>query len=325
MGKIDISLADFFSDMDRYADLINVYIFHGRRVVKAVDILEKDSRVTGILRRLGNRKRRHLIQKYRDIVRRIVFGTHIVVLGLEHQEHIHYAMPVRILMEDAAEYDEQMRKIQKRHRRLKDLHGAEYIGSFSKQDRINPILTIVIYYGEEPWTGPKDLYEMMDLESIPEEIKERINNYPIYILEVRSYPDIEKFQSDIREVFGFVQTAKDKDALMQFVEKHREQFEHLEEDAYDLIAALTGSAELADSKMQRKNEGGTFNMCEGIRALIEDGIQRGKIDGIRQGGRSKAETVAHNMFLRGMTAEDTAAICEEDIELIRSWFDGWRK
>lgn len=117
--------------------------------------------------------------------------------------------------------------------------------------------------------------------------------------------------------------------MMQFVEKHREQFEHLEEDAYDLIAALTGSAELANSKMQRKNEGGTFNMCEGIRALIEDGIQegiqRGKIDGIRQGGRSKAETVAHNMFLRGMTAEDTATICEEDIELIRSWFDGWRK
>ena len=112
---------------------------------------------------------------------------------------------------------------------------------------------------------------------------------------------------------------------MQFVEKHREQFEHLEEDAYDLIAALTGSAELAATKMQRKNEGGTFNMCEGIRALIEDGKIEGRIDGIRQGGRSKAETVAHNMFLRGMTAEDTAAICEEDIELIRSWFDGWRK
>jgi len=151
------------------------------------------------------------------------------------------------------------------------------------------------------------------------------------------FSDPEQFQSDIREVFGFLQTSKDKHALLEFVEKHRERFEQLQEDAYDLIAVLTGSAELAEHKMERQNEGGTFNMCEGLKGLIEDGRLEGLADGIRQGladGRrqgladgsvSKARTVARNMFLRGMSAEDTAAICEEDLELIRAWFREWGK
>lgn len=345
MGKIDISLAEYFSDPIRYADLLNGYIFQGRQKVKPDDVLEKDSRVTGILGKFGSLRKRHRIQKYRDIVRRIVFGTHIAIIGLEHQQLIHRAMPVRILMEDAAGYDEQLRKIQKHHRRMRDLHGDEYVGGFSSQDYLNPILTIVIYWGEDSWTGPKNLHELMKLDRFPEELRPYINNYPIYVLDVRTCPNLERFQSDIREVFGFVQTSKDTQALFQFVEQHREQFEKLQEDAYDLIAVLTGSAELAENKADHKNEGGTFNMCEGLRGLIEEGRQEGLADGWRQGladgrrqgladGRrqgladglsSKAKTVARNMFLRGMSADDAAAICEEDIDLIRSWFEEWTK
>lgn len=37
----------------------------------------------------------------------------------------------------------------------------------------------------------------------------------------------------------------------------------------------------------------------------------------------KQKELYRNMFLRGMSAEDAAAICEEDLELVRSWFQTW--
>ena len=49
MGKKDIALARYFEDEDRYADLINGYVFSGEQVVSGSDILEKNILVTGVL------------------------------------------------------------------------------------------------------------------------------------------------------------------------------------------------------------------------------------------------------------------------------------
>ena len=51
MGKKDIALARYFEDPRRYADLINGYVFGGEQVVRAEDIVEKDTRSTGVTRR----------------------------------------------------------------------------------------------------------------------------------------------------------------------------------------------------------------------------------------------------------------------------------
>lgn len=69
-------------------------------------------------------------------------------------------------------------------------------------------------------------------------------------------------------------------------------------------------------------------MCEAIRGMIEDGRQEGIQAGIQTGvitGRmEKSRTAARNMFLRGMGPEDAAAICEEDLELVKTWFKEWK-
>jgi len=71
MGKRDIPIVVYFQDDERYADLLDVHIFGGRRVVTAEDIREKDSRVNGVL---GKVKSRFQFQKYRDAVRRVQEG-----------------------------------------------------------------------------------------------------------------------------------------------------------------------------------------------------------------------------------------------------------
>ena len=77
-------------------------------------------------------------------------------------------MPIRIMLEDAAGYDKQMRRIQKHHRNRKDLHGDEFLGGFSIRDKVYPVITICIYYGDKPYDGAKELYQIMEYETLPD-------------------------------------------------------------------------------------------------------------------------------------------------------------
>lgn len=100
---------------------------------------------------------------------------------------------------------------------------------------------------------------------------------------MRSFGDVELFQSDLREVFGFFQRSEDKNAVRQFVEERKEQFECLDEDAYDMIAALTKTKEFVEKKEEYREEGSGINMCRAIRELIEDGRMEGRAEGKAEG------------------------------------------
>ena len=45
-----------------------------------------------------------------------------------------------------------------------------------------PVVTLVLYYGEEDWDGPMCLHDMLD---IPEEIKKYINDYRLNIIQIK--------------------------------------------------------------------------------------------------------------------------------------------
>ena len=213
MGQKDISLVCYFDDRARYADLINGFIFCGEQVVSEEDVQEMDSNVTDVFGRLRNR---FMVQKYRDCVRKIVFDTGFAIVGIENQDQVHYAMPVRIMLEDAAGYDRQLRHIRKRHRQ---------------------------------------------------------------VVELRSFEDIDCFRTDLREVFGFIKHSNDKNREWEFAFQNEETFQCLDEDAFDVIVSVTGSAELEQIKDMYCEEGGKINMCEAIRGMIEDG----RIEGVKQG------------------------------------------
>ena len=292
MGKRDIALARYFEDEDRYADLINGFVFRGEPVISGENILDKNTRITGF-----------------------------VVIALEHQDQIHYSMPVRVMLEDAAGYDEQMRRIQKKNQKVKGLDKGEFLGSFRKEDRLNAVFTIVLYYGEKTWDGAKDLYSLINFDEVPEMLKDLFNNYRLHVLEVRRFKDTDLFQTDLREVFGFIGFSGDKTAVRNYVAENQDSFEQLSEDAYDVIAVMAHSKELEDVKERYREKGGKINMCEAIRGMIEDG----RLEGRREGELKAKQIVARNMYLRGMSEEDTSGLCEEDIELVRQWFHKWRK
>lgn len=130
----------------------------------------------------------------------------------------------------------------------KDLGGAEYLSGFGREDRLVPVFTAVIYFGEEKWDGPTRLKEMMDLDMVPEEVRGKIADYPIHLIDVRRYPHAERFRTDLRLVFGFLQRASEPKALTGFIGENTKEFSSLTEDTYDMIAVMSGTGELTKLK-----------------------------------------------------------------------------
>ena len=60
-------------------------------------------------------------------------------------------------------YIKQYEKIKEKYPRKKGLCGNEFLSHMKKTDKLIPVVTVVIYYGDEEWDGAKSLYEMMDI------------------------------------------------------------------------------------------------------------------------------------------------------------------
>lgn len=52
-----------------------------------------------------------------------------------------------------------------------------------KSDRLHPVISLCVYYGENQWDGPFSLKDMLE---IPEKIKPLVSDYRMNLIQVRS-------------------------------------------------------------------------------------------------------------------------------------------
>lgn len=213
----------------------------------------------------------------RDLLKKSAYGVNFLLVGIENQDEIHYAMPLRVMGYDFRSYDREFRKIKNRHKRRRDLSGAEFLSGFSKADRLKPIITLVVYYGENPWDGPLSLKDMLDWSGIPEKIKQKVQDYPVYFLDVRRFSGIEKMKTDARLVFGFLQRQDDREKLAEYIQKNAEEFDRLDSDAGDMITVLANIEEPMRKYMEEsKNERGEVKVCKALTEMREEARLEGE-------------------------------------------------
>lgn len=283
MQEKDIITNTYWADNERFADIMNVGMFQGRKVLSAERLEEKDSNSAALTERMKKKKG---IQKRRDVLKKADFGTNFVLIGIENQTGLHRAMPVRIMGYEFLEYNKQLSNIEREHRRKKDLSEEDYIAGFSREDRLNPVCTLVIYYGKEPWTGPTKLSDILNFENLPEEVQELVADYPIHVIDARRFKDSEKLETDARLLFGILQREDDAEAVETYARENEEAFQNVCEDTFDAIAILTNHKSIIGIKEQSQNEGGNYDMCEAFRQMEERGEKRGEKRG-RELGEDK--------------------------------------
>ena len=275
----DLLLKCYFSDNERYADLINGIGFGGKQVVKASDLTELDSQNGHYEKEIVREGSSVKKTKSRDLVRKTALGVNFAVVGIENQEQVHYMMPLRVMTYDAGEYQRQAVQIKRKLRKKSGVTSAEYLSGFAKDSKLYPCVTFVLFYGEE-WDGSHDLHGILDFTDIPPELKGLVSNYSINVIEIRKLQSTDNFHTDLKQVFDFIRFSKDKQKLRELVENESSYLE-MEESAYDVAVAFSGAEELVGIKKHYKKER-KVNMCQALKEMLQDERDEGRVEGRRE-------------------------------------------
>lgn len=195
MGKIDISLSSYLSHPPVFADLFNAWLYGGRQVIDYRELQPEDP--------VQNRPEYAAAYKHvRDVVKMYYQdGMELVLLGIENQEEIDYTAPVRILQYDGADYQKKVRRVEAENR--KRLGFKTGLPAFFPEDRITPVITLLLYFGKEEWRKPRRLHDLLRFPDGSDMLRQFVPDYPIHVLSVREDMDISLLHTQLRQVSDF--------------------------------------------------------------------------------------------------------------------------
>lgn len=176
MPKPDVALKDFFKDNEIFAAVFNGCFFEGRNVIDSSKMEPAD---TAYAESVRTGLKIEKINKFRDLIRRTSRG-YLIILGIEDQNKIHYSMPLRKMLYDVLGYCTEISMLGNTQDK-KSWTVDERLSNVSKGTKVTPIITVVLYTGEDEWDGPKSLHDMMDIDG---EIKPFVPDYPLYIIDL---------------------------------------------------------------------------------------------------------------------------------------------
>ena len=285
MGEKDSLTKRFMSRPDVFADAFNCLIYEGRPVIKPEDLREMDTTAIAapyLEQTAQGGKPKASIQKYRDVMKEWVCmtdgRTSYVVLGIENQSHIHYAMPVKNMLYDAIQYENQVKDAEEALRRhgdpvqANDRHG-EYLSGFGRKDRIKPVITLVVYLGDKQWDGPISIYDM--LTDTDDALKPFIQDYKIHLISPYSASEelLTNMVSELREVMLYIKYNRDGEKLRQTVQRDP-RFRELSTETTVMLNVLT------NSHIEIPKGAKTIDMCLALQQIEQKGRMEGRMEGI---------------------------------------------
>jgi len=251
----------------------------------------------------------NLAQKHRDLLKfaAMMQDSHAnyVILGVENQMEVHYAMPVRNMVYDALQYDKQVAMIAAANRRNKRFssgtmrNNGEFLSGFLRTDKILPVITLTLYFGTEPWDGPLSLREMYDIND--SKLLDFVPDYRVQLIQpmTLSEDDFEKFHTSLREVLQTIKYSVDAQKLTEYITQN-ERMHHLDLSAANVINTVAGIG------LEIKQDRGKVDMCKAIEDLKAEsraeGREEGRVEGREEGHtKGRAETIEQTVaMLRNM-------------------------
>lgn len=300
--KADVILKDFWRQNERFADLFNAVIFRGEQVIKPEDLTERDTDMSGIIQFKGYQE---TLERTRDVVKKMAYGVEFAVLGIESQQKIHYAMPLRTMLYDSLGYLKEYQEITRiRKAERGKMTEDEFLSKMRKEDRLHPIISIVLYYSEKSWDGPTCLKDM--IVEMPEEMERIFSDYKMNLVQIRESEQYTFHNEEVRAVFEISREIFNGN-LDKINEKYRDR--DLTPELITVIGKITDSAELV---RQGKIEE-VANMCTALEKWEKENIERGTKRGIEKGIAKMVLTLLN----KGKTVEETADWLELTEEYVR--------
>ncbi len=277
--KPDVVLKNYWNSNAEFADLFNAVLFQGKQIIQPED-LESDDTDEATLQEHGDSV--DSLNLFRDTIKICKksekSGIQFVLLGMEHQEHIHYAMPMRVMGMDYSLYKKQYDSNARKYKTSEGMTADEFLSHMKKDDKFTPVITVVVYYGKEAWDGAKSLHEMLEL---PDEWTVYVNDYKMLLVEARK-SNLVFHNMNNQHLFGLLEILLEQGRNANEVKNRAIAYANGNEIETCVAMAAAGAAKCnIDYQMLSKKEG--VNMGTVFEELAKENKELGKIEGKAEG------------------------------------------
>ena len=202
MGEKDILEKKLLAFNDVFAEFLNGVMFDGKEVVKEDELTDVQS--------WSQYKRDDGRYRYQDRDVAKLWkkkGVIVSLIGIENQDIPDEDMIFRVLSYDGASYRTQLSDKYRRKRKAKKKQHAQSKGLVKTTENVTeeiyPVITFVIYYGEEEWKHETTLRKRLKIE---DEITKYVGDYHINLIDLKklSEDDINKFKKDFKVIADYI-------------------------------------------------------------------------------------------------------------------------
>ena len=247
----DIALKDFFSDNKVYASVFNDFLFKEDLIypdeLEPIDTAYQETVIA--------KAKPEKIYRYRDCLRRTKYG-HLLIVGIENQDKIHYAMAVRKMLYDALSYSSELGIYGSKDVDKTEWTVDERLSNVPRGVKVTPVITVVFYTGENRWDGAKSLHDMMDID---DKIKPFVPDYPLYVIDLGHDKDLSFSNEDLEEIRIFLSSIYNGTADVSKYE--------VKSSTVALAGILANDNKLYT--LANETKGGKRQMCEVLRLRDE--------------------------------------------------------
>ncbi|MBP3475591.1 MAG: Rpn family recombination-promoting nuclease/putative transposase [Lachnospiraceae bacterium] len=284
MGQKDLVSKKLERRPEIYADIINALLYEGKQILAPQNLYPAP------VESIYERDDGALHSQYNDVSKyEMHHGKIMLRYTLENQTTPDYKMLFRKAGYEGAIYREQY-------------DGTETY----------PLITLVLYWGEENWHPAFDMHSYFKRKKIPENAWQYIDNAKLYVFSMRKLPwEVrQRFRSDMRIIVDYLAEGKAYEPTDQEIRNI--------DDVMRLLYELTGDMGFINKMTElqhRQRKGEKITMCEvidkfvargreqGIQLGIEQGIEQGIQKGIQQARTEYAQSCTNLYITQGQSQQ----------------------
>ena len=295
--KPDIVVKNYWRNNEQFADFFNAVLFDGKEIIKADELEDIDTEESSILE---HKDYAESIGAARDNVKirkkSTIYNVELVILGMEGQERIHYAMPMRVMGYDYGTYKKQYDDNAKKYKNANGMSRDEYMSKMKKMDKFIPVITIVVYYGENPWDGALSLHEMLN---IPKEVEPFVNDYKMHLIEARKN-NLKLHNINTIDLFNLLEILLNKDEKLKETKEKAIQYASEHDVDKSVIMTVAGAANCKMDYDMIAGKG-SVDMCTVFEETRFEGRLEGRLEGKLEG---RAEEIIETGHEFGLSEEE---------------------
>ena len=267
---------------DVFADIFNALVYKGEQVLDPGKLKQIEGESISSPDGVGLKQlNRDIFMEYADS------DTRYLVLGIDDQDDVDNTMPLRGMGMDYASYEKQVRQIMAQNKEAKKDPGGRKIYGHQK---LIPVVTLILYFGDSNWNGPKSLKDMLKMPN--EDQFPGIGNYiqdygmNLIVLKNLSEEEEKRFQSDFKYLVKYLRNRKEPDKV---VKVYREEFGSIvhQKETMRAMAALTKDERYLAVEEEQEEKNMSCPVLDYVDKQAEErgvviGEARGEVRGIIQ-------------------------------------------